>query len=127
MDDLDKELKGAFAQNGNFDHERAEREKRRACAGFHKRLAKVERWTWIWHIILAVGLVLFLSEMKSSGDIPTLIRSGVFASILAAGLVVIKLWYWVLNAKLGIQQDIQRLRFDLVDSKVLKQEHSQAM
>jgi hypothetical protein len=124
MDDLDKELEGALAQNGKFDPERAEREGRKASARFGARLARIKRWVWIvfWKLAFAVVLCVTLEGMYTSDHVPTIVQCGVFAVFAVVGLAAFMLWHLVQGARIGVLTEIQRLRLDLVESKVLPRE-----
>jgi hypothetical protein len=121
MNDFDKDLQDALAQNGKFDSDRAAREMKMAAAEFRSRIARFKRWGWIqfWKVVFALLLCLTLGQMWASDEVPTIVRSGIFAVFTAVALAAFTLWHLVQSTRIGILREIHRLRFELAENNVL--------
>ena len=54
MDEIDKQLREALAENGAFDPEKAAALKKTIIADFDSKMRKVERYVWLYLIIFLI-------------------------------------------------------------------------
>lgn len=112
MSESDNNLKNALAENGVFDPERAKELRGGAVATFRSRMKWVERTAFIF-LDLALGLGLFAYfKFMGSTDTRALVGYGILLLIAFENTVLIKLWYWIMNNKIGVLKEIKLLRLE---------------
>lgn len=116
MDDFDRQLKKLLAQNGAPDPARADKIRKKTRQYFNEKQRKVDRIVTWYHVILGALLGFSIGQMAGSSGHKSL-QIGIVAIIIVMGLVVMKLWYWIMNAKLGIMREIRLLRLDMAVPK----------
>ena len=119
MSQSDDALAKALSRNGKFDAERGRESTREAAEWFAARLRKVERITFVYHILLGAVGVFYMIRFQATDDVKTMLGYACIIGAVLAGLVVMKLWYWVMNSKISILRDIELLRLDLTARGVL--------
>ncbi len=113
MSELNNEVKKSLGENGPFDPARGRKQRKELAAMFSAKLRMVERFMWI-HLVILAGLIVFsiqrfLGSTTTKGQIMYL---GIFILAMATQ-VLIKLWYWVVNTKIGVLKEIKQLRLEM--------------
>jgi hypothetical protein len=113
MNEFDNELKRSLANNGPFDPEKARGMKKEIASQFNARLAKVERYLYIWLIGLAALLVFAAFRLLESTSTKALVVYAMMFLVALEGQTLIKLWYWMMNSKIGVLKELKLLRLDV--------------
>jgi hypothetical protein len=113
MSQPEDNLAKALAQNGSFDPERARQLKQKAVAGLNTKMRWVGRITFIF-LCLDVWVLLFAFHcFLQARDTKLLLLYAFLMLICFESTVLIKLWYWVMNGKIGVLKEIKLLRLEL--------------
>lgn len=114
MSDLDKNLRSAFGQ-ATPDPERYEVLKEEVMAMYEQRMSWVTAIAWVGHVLL--GLLLIggmLMLLNGTGG-----RDTVFGAVLFllgnTGLVLMKLWYWVLQTKYSVLSEMKAIQTQVAE------------
>jgi len=96
-----------------FDPDRAARVRSRAQDAFLAKYRKIERITWAY--LLGCMLVAWwcVRRFLAADDVRSWIVWAVIFVIAFEATILMKLWYWVVNAKLGVLREVKLLRMDL--------------
>jgi len=122
MTDFDDELRDALGGNGSPDAGRAEESAGVAMAVYARKLRKLELIAWAY-LAACVALAVFsLSRFEASTAVKDHVFYGVIFLLAIESSVLIKLWYWVMNTKLGVLAEIKRLRLQLPATQVGSEE-----
>jgi hypothetical protein len=112
MTERENELKKALGENGTFDAQKAKRLAAEAVAWFQTRLKWIERLTQAYLLACAVVMAFALTRFVHATSTKAIVG---FAILLLAALetsILIKLWYWIMNAKIGVLKDVRQLRLE---------------
>ncbi len=114
MSEPDKNLKKALAENGAFDPQRGDEQKKKTVDVFSARMRKVERLVWIWLILcVCLGLFAYLRfQSPSTTSTKALIGYAILILIAYESTILLKLAYWILNVKLSLLKEIKLLRLE---------------
>ena len=98
---------------GAFDAHRAADLRAQALDTFKSQMIKIERLLNGWLIFML--LITFLAALMffRSTDTQSWIMYGVLFLIGFNSTILLKLWYWILNNKIGVLREIKLLRLDL--------------
>jgi hypothetical protein len=101
------------AAAGGLDPHRAQALREMVSASFRSRHLVAIRLTYVAHVFFVALLAFCMGQSISARDLRTAIAPA-FAGVLAVqGLVVMKLWYWVVNTKLSILKEVRLLRIEV--------------
>lgn len=97
----------------NFDSERALRLRSTIVEVFRARARGMERRMFAWLLICVGFAAFFARRFFASSDVQAWIAYGVGFLVMFEFTILFKLWYWVVNSKLGILREVKLLRSDL--------------
>ena len=113
MSDYDQELTEALKENGKFDVTKADQMRAQTITKFNAGLRKIERIMWFWlcgfAVLLSYAIVRYFFAVGTKEII--LFAFLAFAALEAQTLI--KLWYWILNNKIGVLKEIKMLRIEM--------------
>jgi hypothetical protein len=98
---------------GSFDADRAARLRTQAQDAFLARYRKIERIVWVYLVGCLIVAWWCVRQFLAADDVRSWILWGVIFILAFETTVLIKLWYWVVNTKLGVLSEIKLLRMDL--------------
>lgn len=102
---------------GRFDPDRAAQLRAEVMETFKNQMRNIERRLYRWlAFLLALALVCIWQFMESR-DPQSWILYGILFLVLVEGTVLMKLWYWIVNNKIGVFHEIRLLRLDLALQK----------
>ena len=113
MNEFDNDLKKSLAENGPFDPEKARGMKKHVAAKYNGWLSKIERYLYIWLIGLAALLVFAAFRLLESTSTKALVVYAMMFLVALVGQTLIKLWYWIMNSKIGTLKELKLLRLDV--------------
>lgn len=102
---------------GSFDADRATRMRAQAQDAFLARYRKIERITWVYLLGCLIVAWWCVRQFLAADDVRSWILWGVIFILAFETTVLIKLWYWVVNTKLGVLREVKLLRMDLAAQK----------
>ena len=109
MNDEDS-LSNALAQNGSFDPDRATAVRATALASFDARLRKVDRWLMGYLCVATWLMILALFHFLHATATKPLLFYGLLMLIFFEITVLMKLWYWMMNTKIGILKTLKEMQ-----------------
>lgn len=115
MDNFEKDLKKVFEKNGDFDVARSESLRKEIVQMFDKKLKKVKLVAQLGVLILAAIIIYDFYCLSHSQNIKETIVHAIVILILAESTLLIKLWYWVLNAKYGVLKELKQLQLQIAE------------
>ncbi len=107
----------ADVQQAPFDAERAAHLRSSITDSFDARSRKLWRRLCIWLLICGGFAGVLIVAFFQSDDIKLWIFTGILFLVMFTSTILMKLWYWVVNSKLGILKELKLLRFDLAQDR----------
>jgi hypothetical protein len=109
MSDFEHELLDLLEKDGKFDPAREEVLRLQVTSEFSRKKKRLLIWTWVWQAVCAAILIPGLFMAFGQNDLRTTIQ-GVGVIVMGeAGLIVIKLWYWIVHGRLEVMRELKRL------------------
>ena len=106
-------LSQALAENGSFDAAKAAGLKQLAMKSFDSALKKV-LWQLFAYLLLWVVVGLFAYHMlQARTDTKSLIIYGIVLLVAYESTVLMKLWFWIVNAKLSVLKELKLMRLQM--------------
>jgi len=109
MSDFEQELLDALEKDGKFDPAREEVLRLQVTSEFKRKKKRLLVWAWVGQI---VALAFFIpGAILAFGlyDIRTTIQGVALVVMGEAGLIVAKLWYWIVHGRLEVMRELKRL------------------
>ena len=113
MSEFEHELMELLEHNGTSDTVRESVLRLQIGSEFERKKKRLLILTWVFHAVYAAFLVPGLFLVFSSRDTRSMIQGLALVVLGNAGLVIIKLWYWIVHARLEIVREIKRLELRL--------------
>lgn len=116
MDKLEKQLKKVLEKNGIFDVSKSETLRKEIVQMWcDKNLLRAKLVLWIF-LLLSMGMMVGgYIGLRSAGNTRGMILWAVFLMIGFNSTILMKLWYWVVDAKLNIQKEIKQLQLQIAE------------
>jgi len=110
---MEERIKDNMPENGRFDAEKANRLRHQAMKAFRGRMKRVDRVFYIWLVVFLLGVVYSLGQFVRSADTHGQMLWAVAFLMFFETTILIKLWYWIVNNKIGLLKEVKMLRMDL--------------
>lgn len=104
-----EDITSVLADNGNYDPDRAEQLRKDMVDNFTATLRKVERWYWGFMCLSSWLFMFVIFQFLQSSSTKALLFYGILALVFFQAMVLMKLWYWIANQKIGILKAIKQL------------------
>jgi len=116
MDKLEKQLKKVLEKNGIFDVSKSETLRKELIQMWcDKNLQRTKLVYWIF-FLLSLGMMGGgYIGLRSAGNTRGMILWAIFLMIGFNSTVLMKLWYWVVDAKLNIQKEVKQLQLQIAE------------
>jgi fatty-acid desaturase len=116
MDKLEKQLKKVLEKNGIFDVSKSETLRKEIVQMWcDKNLLRAKLVLWIF-LLLSMGMMVGgYIGLRSAGNTRGMILWAIFLMIGFNSTILMKLWYWVVDAKLNIQKEIKQLQLQIAE------------
>ena len=118
MDEFEKTIRTTLSDTDKFDAAKAETLRKETVQMFEDKLKKVYRYAWLCLIIcVAAGGVAgaCFGVSASLGSTWGMIASAVIFLGAGQSMVTIKLWYWIMNNKIGVLKEIKQLQLQIAE------------
>ena len=100
-----------------FDVAKAAQLRTQVLGVFRNQLKKIERMLGASLLIMLVWLVFAAHSFFSSTDVQSWILYAVIFLVFFLNTVLMKLWHWIINNKIGVLREVRLLRLDLALQK----------
>lgn len=116
MDKLEKQLKKVLEKNGIFDVSKSETLRKEIVQMWcDKNLLRAKLVLWIF-LLLSIGMMVGgYIGLRSAGNTRGMILWAIFLMIGFNSTVLMKLWYWVVDAKLNILKETKQLQLQIAE------------
>ena len=116
MDKLEKQLKKVLEKNGIFDVSKSETLRKEIVQMWcDKNLLRAKLVLWIF-LLLSIGMMVGgYIGLRSAGNTRGMILWAIFLMIGLNSTVLMKLWYWVVDAKLNILKETKQLQLQIAE------------
>ena len=116
MDKLEKQLKKVLEKNGIFDVSKSETLRKEIVQMWcDKNLLRAKLVLWIF-LLLSIGMMVGgYIGLRSAGNTRGMILWAIFLMIGFNSTVLMKLWYWVVDAKLNILKEVKQLQLQIAE------------
>ncbi len=116
MDKLEKQLKKVLEKNGIFDVSKSETLRKEIVQMWcDKNLLRAKLVLWIF-LLLSIGMMVGgYIGLRSAGNTRGMILWAIFLMIGFNSTVFMKLWYWVVDAKLNILKEVKQLQLQIAE------------
>jgi len=116
MDNFEKELKQVLDKNGVFDTTKSETLRKEMIQMWcDKNLLRAKLVFWIFFLLCLGMIIVGYNGLRSAEDTRGMILWAIFLMIGFNSTVLMKLWYWVVNAKLNIQKELKQLQLQVAE------------
>ncbi len=116
MDKLENELKKVLEKNGDFDVAKSETLRKEIVQMWcDKNLLRAKLVFWIFFLLCSGMMVGGYIGLRSAEDTKGIILWAIFFIIGFNSSILIKLWYWVVDAKLNIQKEVKQLQLQIAE------------
>ena len=106
------DLTRAMAENGAYDPEKAEEMRTKMVGTFEAAVRKVERYLWIYMCLCTWLFVFTFYHFMLSSTTKALLFYGLLMLFFFETTILMKLWYWIMNNKIGVLKEIKQLQLD---------------
>jgi hypothetical protein len=116
MIDFENELKKTLAKNGDFDVAKSKALRKEIVQMWYdKNMRKVKITFWIY-FLLSIGMMAGgYIGLRLASDTKGMLSWMLFFMIGFNSTILMKLWYWVVNTKLGVLKEIKQLQLQITD------------
>jgi len=116
MDNLEKQLQKVLEKNGVFDTNKSETLRKEIIQMWcDKNLQRTKLVYWIF-FLLSLGMMGGgYIGLRSAESTKEMILWAIFLMIGFNSTILMKLWYWVVDAKLNIQKELKQLQLQIAE------------
>lgn len=114
-DEVDKLLQDALSSEAQYDPARAERVKNEVARMYERKLRNWSYLTWAYLAIGVVGMMIAIDIYILTSNLKLLIACAAMFLLCYEGTVLMKLWYWQMDTKLGILKELADLRLQMAE------------
>lgn len=119
MSDFERQFQDWMRQAPRPDPQRSANLREEVVHNYDERLKKVEqisRW-WLWGILAGWVITSIVMSLGTAFSTTVLIYGATLFLGCGQLHVLVKLWYWIVNAKLNVLKEIQDLRLQLLEER----------
>ena len=116
MDDLEKQLKEALDINGDFDIAKSEILRKELVQMWcDKNLLRARIVFWIF-FLLSIGMMAGgYIGLRSASNTKAMLCWVIFFMIGFNSTILMKLWYWVVDARFKVLKEVKQLQLQVAD------------
>jgi hypothetical protein len=115
MSDIERELQDILERDEKFDPARAELLRLQVTSEFQRKKKRLLILCWVWQAISVAFLLPGVSMVFSGNNHITTMAQGIALIVMGeSGLVLIKLWYWIIHGRLEIIREIKRFELRMM-------------
>ena len=116
MNKLEKHLEKVLETNGVFDTTKSEIQRKEIVQMWcYKNLLRAKLVFWIF-FLLSIGMMVGgYIGLRTTGSTRGMISWAIFLMIGFNSTILMRLWYWIADAKLNIQKEVKQLQLQIAD------------
>jgi hypothetical protein len=116
MFSFEKELREILGRNGKFDSIRSETLRKEIVQMWYdKNMRRVKFVFWIY-FLASIGMMIGgYIGLRLAADTKGMLSWVLFFMIGFNSTILMKLWYWVVNTKLGVLKEIKELQLQITE------------
>jgi hypothetical protein len=103
------DLTQALAQNGAYNPAKAEELRKQMVGAFEAKVRKAERYLWVYMCLCCWLFVFAMFHFMQSSGAKALLFYGILMLVFFETTILMKLWYWIMNNKIGVLKAIKQL------------------
>jgi hypothetical protein len=116
MDKLEKQLKKVLEKNGVFDVSKSEALRKEIIQMWcDKNLRRAKIVFWIFFLLCLGMMAGGYIGLRSAGNTKQMLSWVIFFMIGFNSTILMKLWYWVVDAKLNVQKEVKQLQLQIAE------------
>ncbi len=116
MDKLEKQLKKVLEKNGVFDVSKSETLRKELIQMWcDKNLRRAKLVFWIFFLLCLGMMAGGYIGLRSAGNTKEMLSWVIFFMIGFNSTILMKLWYWVVDAKLNVQKEVKQLQLQIAE------------
>jgi hypothetical protein len=115
MDEFEKAIGATLHNRGKFNATKAETLRKETVQMFDKKLKIVKIITWAFLLVDALIMVGLAGSFAAAKSPKVLIILAVIFLVVYNSTILMKLWYWVLNAKYSMLKEIKQLQLQIAE------------
>lgn len=116
MDKLEKQLKKVLDKNGVFDVSKSEELRKEIIQMWcDKNLRRAKIVFWIFFLLCLGMMAGGYIGLRSAGNTKQMLSWVIFFMIGFNSTILMKLWYWVVDAKLNVQKEVKQLQLQIAE------------
>ncbi len=96
-----------------FDPARAAQLRTQVVDTFKNKFKTIERTLCAWLVVMVAFAAWMMQSFFASSDVQSWILYGLLFLVFFESTILMKLWYWTVNNKIGVLREIKLLRLDL--------------
>ena len=108
MSDFEHELLDVLEKDVKFDPAREEVLRLQITGEFSRKKKRLLIWAWVFQVISVAFFVPGFILAFGVSDIRTIVQGVALIVMGESGLIVIKLWYWIVHGRLEIMRELKR-------------------
>ncbi|MBN2584416.1 MAG: hypothetical protein JXL80_15250 [Planctomycetes bacterium] len=120
MSDFETEFLEALELDETFDAAREKMLRLQVTSEYSRKKRRLVIMTWVWQAVSLLLLVPGILMVVTERDVSAKMLGLALVIMGEAGLIVIKLWYWIVHARLTILRELKRLELRLMQTDRLK-------
>lgn len=116
MDKLERQLKKVLEKNGVFDAAKSETLRKELIQMWcDKNLLRAKLVFWIFFLLSLGMMVGGYIGLRTTGDTRGMVSWAIFLMIGFNSTILMKLWYWVEDAKFNVQKEVKQLQLQIAE------------
>ncbi len=113
MDEFEKTIRQTLDDTNKFNTAKAETLRKETIRMFDKKLRILKIVVWAFLLVDAVIMVGLAGCFAAAKSPKVLIILAVIFLVVYNSTILMKLWYWILNAKYNLQKDVKQLQLQI--------------
>ena len=115
MIDFENELKNALEKNGVFNIAKSETARKETVQMFYDNMKKVKIVYWITFLLCLGMMGAGYIGLRSAKDTRGMLLWVIFFMIGFDSTILMKLWYWTVDSKYKVLEEIKQLQLQIAD------------
>ena len=115
MNEREEQLKKALETIMEYGGQRADSAADEAARTFQKQKRRLMIIAWVFLGVLSAAFIPVLFTFVLSRDTKVLIACATITLVLGQLEVLIKLWYWIVHARMSLQKDMKELQLQVAE------------
>jgi len=114
-EDFDRQIAQSLSGLASPDATRFDAARKEILHMYDEKLHKAERHAWMWILASSLFGIVCLLNFDRAGSTKSQILYALGALACLQTSILIKLWYWIVNNKLGVLKEIKQLELQIAE------------